>query len=589
MKNSIRHIFTVLSAKYCIIALMLLCLSQPPSYCQIPVFNEELYVQTDRDFYISGEKVYLKIYCLNRLTHKPSALSKVVYVSLLDSLNDPVVQTKIGINDFTGSGMIILPGDLGTGNYYLASCTRWLQNFSPDLFSYKAISVINPFEDPGKSVKKMTGSDPDTMTLPNSGDRDIRFISNILHGFDLSIKPGKPDYPTREKVRIEITATDPDGNPVESDLMVSVVKSFSERKNNRNLSSFIQLPDPAAPRYLPEPEWHLVSGKVHSTATGEPLKNENIVLSFVGKTARCRFTKTDENGIFNFTINETGKHEIVIQPLRPELTDYYVDLDNPFPEFFSDYKPAPLLIDTGRLTEINNAIISMQVQAVYEPYRDSGIYDTKKAVIHGFYGEPDLKVVLSTYIELSSLKEVFKELIPGVITYNKKGKAGFSIYMYPDHVSETNPIVLVDGVPVHDHDAVLRIDPVEIEQVKVLYSKYFISDIVFEGIIDITTKQGGLRVPEFDKPVFRQEFEALQPALELHYPNYSTVSQKESHIPDFRNTLYWDPDIRTDKNGRAVVEFFTSDETGNYKVLVEGFTSEGGKGSVKGTFSVSVK
>ena len=129
---------------------MLLCLPQSPSNCQIPAFNEELYVQTDRDFYISGEKVYLKIYCLNRLTHKPSAVSKVVYVSLLDSLNDPLVQTKIGVNDFTGSGMIILPEDLGTGNYYIASCTRWMQNFSPDFFSYKVISVLNPFEDPGK-------------------------------------------------------------------------------------------------------------------------------------------------------------------------------------------------------------------------------------------------------------------------------------------------------------------------------------------------------------------------------------------------------------------------------------------------------
>jgi uncharacterized protein YfaS (alpha-2-macroglobulin family) len=45
----------------------------------------------------------------------------------------------------------------------------------------------------------------------------------------------------------------------------------------------------------------------------------------------------------------------------------------------------------------------------------------------------------------------------------------------------------------------------------------------------------------------------------------------------------------TDKHGRAVVEFYSSDEPGNYKVLVEGFTTQGNKGSAEADFSVSDK
>jgi hypothetical protein len=110
--------------------------------------------------------------------------------------------------------------------------------------------------------------------------------------------------------------------------------------------------------------------------------------------------------------------------------------------------------------------------------------------------------------------------------------------------------------------------------------------MVLEGIVDFTTKEGRLGVPEFDRPVFRQEFESLQTADIFHSPDYSTVSQKESRIPDFRNTLYWNPWIRTDNNGTATVEFFTSDEPGTYNIIVEGFTYGGHKGSARAVISV---
>ena len=63
--------------------------------------------------------------------------------------------------------------------------------------------------------------------------------------------------------------------------------------------------------------------------------------------------------------------------------------------------------------------------------------------------------------------------------------------------------------------------------------------------------------------------------------------RRESRIPDYRNTLFWSPDVKTDADGRAAVEFYTSDEAGDYMVLVEGFTPDGHRGSA--TFLYSVK
>lgn len=738
-------------------------------------FNEELYVQTDRDLYISGETVYLKVFCLNRLTHKPSYVSKVVYVSFLDNLNNPVVQVKLGINGYTASGLIELPDTTPSGNYMISSCTHWMQNFSPNLFSYRTISVINPFENPEKAGIPIMEPSPDTVIfypeggafvsgtenrvgfmsldkrgypvrmrgvvndgkknlfevesdnsgyglfsvipesggtlylvpegdvrprrkfqLPPASDSDVSF-SILFHGDDdsvwirllkgpvfdssgrrfyiiadplstspfitevkpdkepefhilkkslpaglstvrltddrhrvlaerliynmppearISVKAEKTQYLTREKVKLNISVTDPDGNPAESFIMASVVKSFTEERSQNDLGNFVQLPGyasvnhgPESPDintqlifykdyedivrsndtdagfrgYLPEMEGHIIRGYIKSTVTGEPIQNEHIVCAFVGSPAICRFTRSDTNGYFQFIVSEPGRREIVIQPVRQDLTDHYIDLVNPFPELTNEYKAAPLFIDTSRLAGINNAVIAKQVQSLYKPFQTRPERILRTTAAHSFYGEPDEEILLSTYIELTSLREVIKELVPDLTTFARKDKFYFNlIYRHPEQSGSTNPFVLVDGVPVYDHDAVLKIKPQEIELIRVLYSRYFIKDLVLEGIIDFTTKEGSLKVPEFDRPVFRQEFESLQGPGFFSSPDYSSATAKASRVPDFRNTLYWNPDIITDNNGAAAVEFYTSDEPGTYHIIVEGFTTGGHKVITRG-------
>jgi hypothetical protein len=58
-------------------------------------------------------------------------------------------------------------------------------------------------------------------------------------------------------------------------------------------------------------------------------------------------------------------------------------------------------------------------------------------------------------------------------------------------------------------------------------------------------------------------------------------------MPDYRNTLYWDPDIKTDKTGRATVEFYTSDEISEYVLMIRGFSPDGLGGSYFGSISVT--
>jgi len=559
-------------------------------------FKEELFVRTDRDIYITGEEVWFKVYTLQGLTHSPDNISKVVYLELLDKNNFPLKQLKVKTDNNSGSSGFILPDNISSGNYLIRAYTSWMKNFSTDEFFYKTIAVINPFEslDHLKLPPDIKSSDS-AISISNGlsqstiyDDEGNQVISrSVLNEskkkINYTITLEKPEYLSREKVKMEISATDMAGNPVETDLSVSVAKSSVV--NSTGLTSFYSIDHMNGkihrvdgPENLAEPEGHLISGYLRLKATDEPLKKIDLSLSFVGKTARCQFGKTDENGEFHFVVKEAGLNEIVIQPLSPDISGYYVELNQPFSSTFSKFKPVAFYLDSSKLNEINKVIVGMQINNIYEPFRQNRS-DESKAIIPDFYGKPESTIKMADYIELTSLKEVVKELLPNVYTLKQNGKHDFKlINKFRGQPFENKPLILVDGVPVYDFEKVLSINSKEIERADIINTRYFISENVFDGIVSFITKKGNLSVMEFDNSIFRQVYEGCQVQNSFYSPDYSTTATKDNRIPDYRNTLCWKPDLSTGQNGKAEIVFFTSDESSDYTIVVEGISSDGKTG-----------
>lgn len=567
-------------------------------------FREDLFIRTDRDLYITGEQVWFKVYELNGITHTPSDLSKVVYLEMLDINNFPLKQIKVKTEKSTGYSVFTLPDNISSGNYIIRAYTNWMKNFSSDQFFYKTISVINPFESidhlqipsdisKNDSVKTMgslvsmtgltdeSGNPIPGAPLKNENNQKIRY----------SIAVEKTGYSPREKVKMEITASDMSGNPVETDLSVSVAKSAVV--NPKGPTSFYCFnmdgeshDRTAGPEYQAELEGNLISGYLRLKVSDEPLKNTDLSLSYVGKTARCQFGKTDGDGEFNFVVKESGLNEIVIQPLSPDITGYYIELNQPFSSTFSKYMPASFYLDSSKISAINKVIIGMQVDNIYQPFRQSSPAETK-SVIPDFYSNPENSIQMADYIELTSLREVVKEIIPNVYTLKQNGKYDFKlINKYRGQPFENKPLILIDGVPVYDIEKVLSINSKEIERADIINTRYFFSEYVFDGIVSFFTKKGNLDVFEFDNSVFRQVYEGCQDQNKFYSPDFSAPELKNNHIPDFRNTLFWKPDVKTDKNGKAEVTFFTSDESSDFTIVVEGITSDGKTGYSSASLSV---
>ena len=171
---------------------------------------------------------------------------------------------------------------------------------------------------------------------------------------------------------------------------------------------------------------------------------------------------------------------------------------------------------------------------------------------------------------------MIKEIVPAVSVRIRDGQSFFWVDNgIADQQFNRGPLILVDGVPFDDVDQILNISMGELESIEVINLKYVLDGRLFEGIIHFITVEGKMAGLEFDHLVFRQAYGALSERSSFQSPEYSSDSLKNSPLADFRNTLYWKPDLRTREDGSGSFEFYTSDEKGEYTVILEGRSADG--------------
>lgn len=108
------------------------------------IHEENIYTHINSDFYITGEKVLYTISCLNSKNSKPSNLSKIAYIELVDNNFKTHIFQKIKLNKGRGSGDFLLSTSLTSGSYKLIAYTKWMLNTGKKVFD-KNLVVVNPF------------------------------------------------------------------------------------------------------------------------------------------------------------------------------------------------------------------------------------------------------------------------------------------------------------------------------------------------------------------------------------------------------------------------------------------------------------
>ncbi|MDA3880190.1 MAG: hypothetical protein PF436_07380 [Prolixibacteraceae bacterium] len=100
------------------------------------------------------------------------------------------------------------------------------------------------------------------------------------------------------------------------------------------------------------------------------------------------------------------------------------------------------------------------------------------------------------------------------------------------------------------------------------------------AVLSIYTKDGaGLLSTDHYKGIANITLHGYARTKEFYSPDYST-NVTDSVLYDFRNTLVWFPNLKTDSTGKAVISFFASDVSNSFRVEVNGLSADGTAGGV---------
>jgi hypothetical protein len=141
-------------------------------------FEEKIFLHVNSSFFLTGESLLFKAYCLNASNNASSSLSKVAYVELISPGTTPALQGKIQLEDGTGYGDFFLPSSLASGNYTLIAYTTWMKNYSSASFFQTPITVINPFKKPAVA-DAAAGGKTEVKFYPEGGSM-VADVKNVI-------------------------------------------------------------------------------------------------------------------------------------------------------------------------------------------------------------------------------------------------------------------------------------------------------------------------------------------------------------------------------------------------------------------------
>ena len=331
-------------------------------------------------------------------------------------------------------------------------------------------------------------------------------------------------------------------------------------------------------KYQVENEDHYLLGTLLTSDQQPAHPEELLLLSTPGKVPVFQYSRTNYEAIFSFNIHiDEELKDLIIQPdevtknnkiyIESSFSDQYLSsvvsgdsIRNPVPAYISKWSVNYQVTKIYGSSSIGDLITSLTPPL--KPIR--------------FYGKPDFELIMKDFIKLPLMEEVFFELIP--LATLKKNKSVYEISLvdlFGEKIYDVAPVLMIDGIIINDASIIANLDPELVEKIDVIRSIYQVGEYAFYGIVNVITKSGDYSCVSLPDYAIRLSYRVIDPVRAFKSPDYSLAEMKNSRIPDFRNTLYWNSSLKPDKDGNARIEFWTSDITSDYEINIQGIISEG--------------
>ena len=131
--------------------------------------QEKIHLHTDRTEYVSGEKIWFKVYVVDAFFQQSPTDSQYAYIELINSSDSLIYRVMVSLDDnglFHGN--IFLSDFIPEGDYTLRAYTRYMENLGDDYF-FKRPVRINNLNVEEKQTKKQSNVTYDVSFFPEGG------------------------------------------------------------------------------------------------------------------------------------------------------------------------------------------------------------------------------------------------------------------------------------------------------------------------------------------------------------------------------------------------------------------------------------
>ncbi|GGG98625.1 hypothetical protein GCM10011416_16030 [Polaribacter pacificus] len=537
---------------------------------------ETVYLQQNSKILFAGEQLLYKVYVLN--TAHQASISKIAYVALVNSDKKTVFTQKLRIDESTGAGSFTIPYTLDSGTYQLVAYTQWMRNTSDHNYFHSPLHIINPF----------SGDQSGLQIVEKNTPVDIKDISQGV----IAIKVDKEKASKRQLVQLSIEGLL--NQKSYGNYIVSVRKKPAlSVEEPINISNYVSLFKnnkidftPTAEGYKvysPEIKGELISGVVRNTENNQLATNVKVALSIPSKNFVFKTAKTNAYGVFYIDLeHDYNGDRAVIQVVDDAKEKYRIQLYKTPDFYFDKLSFPPLKVSEAEKDWIANSVEHLQIENAYRSVKQDSIVPFKE--YNTFYNI-DYKYNLDDFTRFKTVEETMIEIVEHTWVNKKDDNYSFHVRDYKSG-GETRelPLVLIDGVQVQNHNDLYHYDVKKIQTINIITDKFLFNNQMYGGVILVETKKTDF-IP-ISKGAYLHEFTLKKPEpTKIYYqPDYKNASNLR-RVPDERSQLLWVPDFTLTKNSQ-LLNFYTSDNTGLYEILVEGFTFEGKAVSIRKTIEV---
>ncbi len=556
--------------------------------------KERVYVHHNESLLFSGEYLRYKVHCIDKSTKAASEISKIAYVSLIDNDGKTVFTHKVRLSQGSGYGDFFIPTSVPTGSYKLLGYSEWMKNFEVSGFFQTDMHIINPYQvttasylEPKKdslqeAMDVQMSSAPNNLTIENKAVKSAFLDLNL----DKSVV-GK-----REKVTVTISTDNLAARGGDYTISVRKVDSVSAPEQISSLSFYnnyvLKGTNALTPgdkiTHLPELRGEVISGSIRDKESKQPIEGQRISLSLPGDKYLLKVATSDANGRFKFiTKREYDNVNAALQILSDDWDKYEVILDSPDLDIkvtdFSDFK-----LSKKMNAYILEKSIQNQIENAFREKRSDAILPAEH--LAPYYREFTANYDLDDYTRFNSLQETIVEVVDQVsIRRLNNGERVFEIRPAEGFTDLSMlPMVFVDGLFLKRHEDFMDYSAKKVKSISFSRDKVMLGSQAFQGVLFFKTMEGGFYDDFYAPHIKNVELFKPQPRKTYFTQEYSEDGG-DNRIPDFRHQLLWNPKLNI-SDGQKEVIFYTSDVTGAYELVVEGFTSIGNPVSVKERFTV---